>query len=194
MAKIDIEKYIEELRGVDCKSPDLYSLKKELNSLSSSTAFEDFEKEASVISKDALGQVSDFGALIRMKALASEISKKSAINNKLHSVHFGISMLKNSDSKDCSQIIKALSEFNLSGLIWELNDFRAKLGELEKLHSRLMPKSLDSRLDTASRKNHLEKLSSIHNRQKKVLVAAAGLFIKIVKGKIKAGKGLNKRL
>ena len=97
MVKIDVGSYIEELRNfAEGRDVDLYSLKSELNKLSESKAFEDFEKDMSVIGKDALEQVKDFSLLIKMRSLASEISKKSIINDRLHSMHLSLNLLRNS--------------------------------------------------------------------------------------------------
>lgn len=196
MIGIDVEKYIDELKGFseEGKDLDLYSLKKELVSLSGcSGVFSDFEKSMSVIGKDALEQVNDFSLLIKMKSLASEISKKSSISDRLHSIHFNLNLLKNSSSNDNSQIRKAFSALGISSLAEELNDFKSKLNGMEKFHSQLLPKGLDNKLEMERHRKHLDNLHSIHKRQKDALISAVKLFVKMAKKHIKSQKSFKNK-
>ena len=71
MVKIDIEKYINELKGFvnEGKAIDLYSLKKELISLNeSSIVFDNFEKESMSIDKDVMQQIEDLSLLIKIRS------------------------------------------------------------------------------------------------------------------------------
>lgn len=197
--KIDVSDYIDELRSFagESKDPDLYSLKRELADLSnSSRIFEDFERNAAVIGRDMLGEIHDFGSLIRIKNLASEIGGKSKINDKLHSLHFSINLLKNaSDIKDVSPVKGAINAFlrndetKIDAMVNELNDFKSKLDEIKEHHSNLLPKSLDNRLEIENRYNkHIGHLYSIHKRQKNALVSSIKLFLKLAKRHISSLK------
>lgn len=174
---------------------DLYSLKRELASLSdSSKIFGDFERNAAAVDREVLERIRDFGSLIKIRSLASEIKGKSKINDKLHSLHFSLNMLKNASS-DISPLKGAISAFlrndetRIEGMIDELNDFKAKLDKIKEHHSNLLPKSLDSKLEIENRyNNHIEQLYSIHKRQKNALASSIKLFLKLAKNHINSLK------
>ena len=147
MAKSDIEKYIDELKGLasEPEELDLYSLKKELTNLSeSSKVFEDFEKESMVVDKDLLKQIDNLGLLIKIRNLASEIKNKKQINDKLHSLHFNLNLLKNTPLENSIKTIKIAfntflydNETKIDSIINELNDFKTKLDEIKNQHKNL---------------------------------------------------------
>ena len=186
---MNIEKYIDELRGFSSegKEIDLYSLKKELINLSqSSGVFENFEKESMVIDKDVLSQIKDLSLLIKIRNLASEIKNKKLINDKLHSLHFSLNILKNASNissiKNALNIFLFNDDLKINSMIDELNDFKAKLDEIKKHHSNLMPKSLDNKLEIENKYDkHIEQLHSIHRRQKNALISTVKLFSKLTK-------------
>lgn len=193
MIRIDIEKYLNELGdfGTEEKEPDLYSLKKEIINLNkSSKIFENFEKESMIIDKNVLSQIQDFSLLMKIKNLASEIKNKNKINEKLHSLHFNLNLLKNStDKKTVSSVINLFlynHETKIDTIIGELNDFKKKLDEIKKHHSNLLPKSLDNKLEIENKySKHIEQLHSIHKKQKSALISTAKLFLKLTKKQIK---------
>ncbi|MDP3765114.1 MAG: hypothetical protein Q8R04_01245 [Nanoarchaeota archaeon] len=192
MAKSDIEKYIDELKGFasEPEDLDLYSLKRELTNLSeSSKIFEDFEKESMVIDKDLLKQIGNLSLLIKIKNLASEIKNKKQINDRLHRLHFNLNILKNSSmTKNIPLIKNSLDVFlynegtKIDTIINELNDFKSKLEEMEKHHSNLLPKGLDNKIKIETKYDkHIEQLHSIHRRQKQALISTVKLFLKMTK-------------
>ena len=194
MIRIDVEKYIDELRGYsrESKDLDLYSLKKELIDLNkSSNVFENFEEESRAVDKDVLSQVKDLSSLIKIKNLASEIKDKKQISEKLHSLHFNLNLLSNSQSHDASSIKNILDVFlknqdaRIDVIINELNDFKTKLEEIKKLHSSLLSKGLDNRIKIEAKYNkHIEGLQSMHKRQKDTFMSAVNLFLKMAKNHI----------
>lgn len=196
MAGIDVGKYIDELREFSGEGGDLdmYSLKKELNELSgASGAFESFEREYASIDKDSLEQIKDLSLLMKVKALASEIRNKRQINDKLHSLHFNLNILKNSSTASGASPVKnALNAFlydkdtKIGTIVDELNHFKSQLEELKKHHSSLLPKGLDNDVKIETKYNkHIERLHCIHKKQRNVLVSAAKLFLKLAKEHIK---------
>lgn len=193
MVKIDVEQYISELKGVHAaEEMDLYSLKKELLFLNEcSEVFDDFEKEAASISKETLSRVQGLGLLLKMRKLASELKSKKEINNKLHSFHFSLNLIKNASSHSAAK--NAISEFlhgnEIQSIADELNDFKSKLEKVGSFHSELLPKSLDSSLELEMKYGrHLKNLDFMHNRQKMALVSAANLFLKLAKQQLKKFK------
>jgi len=195
MANIDVERYIDELKGFadDAKEIDLYSLKKELAGLSeASHVFDNFEKESMSIGKEELSQIQDLSSLIKIRNLACEIKDKKAINDRLHSLHFNLNLLKNADASDSKPIKNAFGAFlhnnetKIDNIIDELNGFKAKLDEIKKHHSSLLPKSLDNKLKIEGKYNkHIENLRSIHKKQKNALVSTIKLFLKLAKRHVK---------
>ena len=196
MEKNSIEEYIDELKGISGqgKDLDLYSLKKELIDLDeSSNVFENFEEETGIIDKDALNQMQDLSLLIKIKNLASEIKNKKEINDKLHSLHFNLNLLKNNLATDSTKSIKnSLHAFlhddktKIDGIINELNDFKAKLEEIKMHHLNLFSKSLDGKLETENKySKHIEQLHSIHKKQKDAMVSTVKLFLKTAKRHVK---------
>ena len=190
MIKIDIEKYINELKGfANEKDIDLYSLKKELINLNdSSKVFDNFEKESMSIDKDAMQQIEDLSLLIKIRSLASKIKDKRNINDKLHSLHFNLNILKNSSLSNTSSIKNMLNIFlhnddsKLDNVINELNDFKVKIDEVKKHYKNLLPKSLDNKLEIENKYNrHIEKLHSIHKKQKQALISTIKLFLRFSK-------------
>ena len=145
--KIDLADYIEKLRNVsEEKEEDLYSIKKQLNSLNeSSAAFDDFEKESIKIDKGSLSQIEDLGLLLKIKSLASVIRGKKEINDKLHSLHFSLNLGKSNDSAmgNIFEMFLRHDDTKIDIIVHELNDFKGKLKEIKTHHSSLLPKSLD---------------------------------------------------
>lgn len=190
MVKIDVASYIERLRSLsEEKEEDLYSIKKNLNSLSESAgAFDDFEEESVKINKDSLSQIEDMSLLLKIKSLASGIRKKKEINERLHSLHFSLNLGKNNASamNGAFDMFLRNNDTKIENIIHELNDFKAKLGEIKKHHSKLLPKSLDNKLEIEDKYDgHLEKLHSIHKRQKLAFISLTKLFLKTAKGHIR---------
>ena len=189
MVKIDVANYIEQLRNASKeKEEDLYSIKKNLDSLNgSSAAFDDFENESIKIDKKSLEQIEDLSLLLKIKSLASDIRKKKEINEKLHSLHFSLNLGKNNASSMNAVfgIFLRNSNTKIDSMVHELNDFRVKLKEIKKLHSRLLPKSLDNKLEIEDKYGkHLKRLHSIHKKQKEVFVSLTKLFLKMAKNHI----------
>ena len=196
MAKAGVEEYIDELMGFESggKDMDLYSLKKELVDLDeSSSVFENFEKETKVIDKDALSQIMDLSLLVKIRNLASEIRNKSKINEKLHSLHFNLNLLKNYPAANNAKSIKNAfniflhnDETKIDNIINELNDFKSKLHGAKKVYSKLLPKSLDNKIKIENKYDkHIERLHSIHKRQRNALISTVKLFLKLTKKQIK---------
>lgn len=197
MARIDIEDYIKEMKGLDKNDYlDFYSLKKELNNLSeSSKVFDDFERESMHIGTETLNQMMDLSSLIKIKALASQIKDKKSINDGLHTLHFNLGMAKNSpiesagSMKRLADVFLLNPETKIDSMIGELNYFKAKLEEIKKHHSNLLPKSLDSKIKIEGKYGkHIEMLHSVHQRQKNAFLSIAGMFLKQAKSHIKSLK------
>ena len=193
MIKNNVEKYIDELKNFENVETelDLYSLKKELNNLNaSSKIFDNFEKESTHIDKDTLKQVQNLSSLMKIRSLASEIKNKKHINGKLHDFHFNLNLLNNaSDIKALKNTINLFlcnDETKIDAIIDELNDFKTKLDEIKRHHKNLLPTSLDNKLNIESKYGrHIEKLHSIHKRQKDALISTVKLFLKLSKKQIK---------
>ena len=136
--------------------------------------------------------------MIKIRKLASEIKNKKQINDKLHSLHFNLHLLKNaSDSKTLKNTINLFlynNETKIAAIIDELNDFKAKLHQIKNYHSNLLPKSLDNKLEIENKySRHIEQLHSIHKRQKDALTSTVKLFLKFTKKHIKTYKNLKTR-
>ncbi len=196
MVRIDVSKYIDELKNftAEAKEIDLYSLKNELVKLNeSSKVFEDFEKESMTIGKNTLSQIQNLSSLIKIRNLASEIKKKDKINEKLHSLHFNLNILKNASNistiKNVLNVFLYNNDSKIDNIINELNDFKIKLGEIKNHHKNLLPKSLDNKLVIENKYNkHIEQLHSIHKKQKNALISTVKLFLKLTKKQIKCQK------
>ncbi|HLD18975.1 MAG TPA: hypothetical protein VJB90_03115 [Candidatus Nanoarchaeia archaeon] len=198
MASIDVENHIEELKGFagNAKDVDLYSLKKELTGLSeASHVFDNFEKESMSIGREELSQMQNLSLLIKIRKLACEIKDKKQINDRLHSLHFNLNMLKNADAGSLKPIKSAFDAFlhnnetKIDNIISELNDFKTKIDGINKHHSNLLPRSLDNKLKIDGKYGrHIEKLHSIHKKQKNALVSTIRLFLKMAKKHIKSLK------
>lgn len=170
------------------KEADLYSIKREINSLNASSAFDDFEKESIKIGKAALDQVEEWGILLKIKSLASDIGKKKGINERLHSLHFSLNLGKNNYSAMGSVFEAFLrdNETGIGSMINELNDFKSKLHEIEWHHSKLLPKSLDNKIEMGEKYGrHLENLHSVHKKQKKAFMSLASLFLRMAKNHLR---------
>lgn len=180
---------------------DLYTLKKELIDLSkSSCIFDNFEKETRVIDKYALVQIQDLSLLMKIKNLASEIKNKKVINDKLDSLHFNLSLLKNSTESSASTIKNVFhiflynDETKIETLINELNDFKTKLEKIKYHRSRLFPKSLDNKLKIEDNySKYFEQLHSIHKKQKDIFILLVNSFLDTTKNHIKTLQKFKKR-
>ena len=195
--KIGIGNYMLNQEGFEeDKAMDLYSLKKELDILNnSSKVFDNFEKESMHIDKDALEQIEDFNLLLKIRKLSSEMKGKKAINDKLDTLHFSLNILKNADSNDIKPLKNIMNLFlynndtKIETIIRELNDFKHKINEIKKHHENLLPKSLDNKLKIEGKYNkHIEKLHSMHKRQKAAFISITKLFLKLAKNHIKNQK------
>ena len=185
MASKDVERYVEELKGAN--EAEFYSLKNELISLSrSSKVFENFEREHMVIGREVLHEMQDLSSLGKMRTLAAEISSKKKINEKLRVLHSTLA------KEPMNAVLHAFlnnEETKIDGIIYELNDFKAKLDEIKKHHSTLLPKSLDNKLKLENKYGrHIEQLHSIHKKQKKALAETIKLFLKLAKKHIRKFK------
>ena len=196
MIRIDFNKYIDELKNFanEGKELDLYSLKKELVDLNEfSKVFDAFEKETMFIDKDTIKQIQDLSLLMKIRNLASEIKNKKQINDKLHSLHFNLNLLKNMLLENSTKTIKIAfntflhnNETKIDSIINELNDFKIKLGEIKNHHKNLLSKSLDNKIEIENKYNkHIEKLYFIHEKQKNVLISTVKLFLKLTKKHIR---------
>ena len=193
MVRIDLGKYIDELKGFESEAEemDLYSLKKELMQLSdSSKIFEEFEKESMVVNKDVLNQIQDLSSLIKIKKLASEIKNKNQINEKLHSFHFNLNILKNASNfssvKNVLNVFLYDNKTKIDGIINDLNDFKTNLDQIKKCHSNLLSKALDNKLEIEDKYNkYIEQLYLMHKKQKNALISTIKLFLKLAKKHIK---------
>src|SRR3989338_11438755 len=195
--KIGIGNYMLNQEGFEeDKAMDLYSLKKELDILNnSSKVFDNFEKESMHIDKDALEQIEDFNLLLKIRKLSSELKDKKAINDRLNTLHFSLNLLKNTDAGDIKQIKSTLDLFlynnytKIDNIINELNDFKHKISQFKKHHENLLPKSLDNKLKIEGKySRHIEKLHSMHKRQKNAFISMTKLFLKLAKNHIKNQK------
>src|SRR3989338_1858010 len=200
--KIGIGNYMLNQEGFEeDKAMDLYSLKKELDILNnSSKVFDNFEKESMHIDKDALEQIEDFNLLLKIRKLSSEMKGKKAINDKLDTLHFSLNILKNADSNDIKPLKNIMNLFlynndtKIETIIRELNDFKHKINEIKKHHENLLPKSLDNKLKIEGKYNkHIEKLHSMHKRQKNAFISITKLFLKLAKNHIKSLQKLKKQ-
>ncbi len=182
MASKDVEKYIEELKCED--EAESYSLKSELANLSqSSKAFENFEREHMVIGKEMLHEMQDLSSLGKMRELAAEISGKKKINEKLHALH---STLTKEPIDVVLHIFLNNKETRIDTIIDELNDFKAKLAEIKKHHSNLLPNSLDNKLKLDNKYGrHIEKLHVIHKKQKSAFAVTIKIFLNLTRKHIK---------
>jgi len=147
------------------------------------------------IDKDALEQIEDFNLLLKIRKLSSEMKGKKAINDKLDTLHFSLNILKNADSNDIKPLKNIMNLFlynndtKIETIIRELNDFKHKINEVKKHHENLLPKSLDNKLKIEGKYNkHIEKLHSMHKRQKAAFISITKLFLKLAKNHIKNQK------
>ncbi|MBI3034968.1 hypothetical protein HYY71_01470 [Candidatus Woesearchaeota archaeon] len=194
MARTDIERYIGELKGSveSGKSQDLYSLKKELMKLNeASAAFENFERESTIIGKELVRDAQDLSLLVKIRNLALQIKNKKRINDNLHSLHFNLNIIKNSgDERAIKSALGAFLNNNdtcVNSMIYELNDFKAKLEDVQNYHSILLPQSLDNRLRTDEKyKRHIERLNAIHKKQKDAFASTVMLFLKFARKRMKS--------
>lgn len=162
----------------------------------SSKVFEDFKKSSMLIGKGMLAQVQNFGSLIKIRNLASEIRNKSRINEKLHSLHFSLNLLKTAPfTNDASAVKNAVNAFlcnnetKIDSMVNELNDFKIKLDKIKEHRSNLSQKSLDNKLEIEGKYDkHIEQLHLIHKKQKNALVSIVRLFLKFTKKHTKSLK------
>ena len=192
MVRIDVYKYIDQLKGLSGvkNETDLYSLKRELLDLSeSSKTFNEFEKESMSIGKDLLEQVTGLGHLVKIRKLSSELGNKREINEKLHTLHFNLILMKNAfAANDINSLKKAAGVFlhrkdsNIDNVINELNDFKSKLDQLKIHRSNLLKNSLENKIGLGNKyARHMEKQHSIHERQKCALISTVRLFVKLTR-------------
>ena len=70
----------------------------------------------------------------------------------------------------------------LDNIINELDDFKSKLDEIKKYYKNLLPKSLDNKLEIENKYDrHIDKLHSIHKKQKQALISTIKLFLRFSK-------------
>ncbi len=157
-----------------------------------SNVFDNFERETFSVDKEHLDQIQDLSLLLKIKNLSSQLKNKKEINKKLNTLHFNLNLLKNKTAADEKSIKNIVDIFlhnedsKIDNIIGELNDFKNKLDKIKQHHSKLLPKSLDNKIELEAKYNrHLENLHSIHKRQKNTLISTIRLFIKYTKKHIK---------
>ena len=175
-----INDYIGQLKGFSAENG---SVEDNLDSLNkSSHAFDNLQKHSSRIGKYHLHNLEEFSSLIKIKNLASEISPKKSITERLIRLNSAVDSLpkRKIDSDSLKAAIYSVFHDKENGvhfIIDELNSFKSKLNELENHHSKIY-KSLDDKASVHGlQKEHIEHLHSIHASQKKALKGIISKFI-----------------
>jgi hypothetical protein len=176
-----IDEYIGQLNGI----PSGMALDGSLEALNAKNhLFDELPKSASKIGKDHLHGLEEFGSLVKIKSLSSEISSKKSITSRLAALNSAVEAIarKRLDSSSLKAALYSVFHDKESGaniIIDELNRFKSKLNELEKHHSKIC-NSLDSMASSHGhglQKEHIGQLHSVHASQKKALKSIISNFI-----------------
>lgn len=180
MFKINITDIREELDNL-----------KEINEI-----VDNFQKFSDLHDKKFLKQVYHQDIPFRITLMNSHLKEKNEINERLRELSYNLSVLRSSIvTKDKEKTLKTINKFlksdysGVSVITDELNEFKEKINNLDEHYKLLMnyvPKTLDHKITTEAKyKEHINKLHSIHEKQKEIFVNTVRLFLKISKKGLK---------
>ena len=173
MFKINLKEIREELDNI-----------KEINEI-----IDNFQKFSELHDERFLKQVYNQDIPLNISLTNSHLKEKNEISERLRELSFDLAVLRSSTlTKNKEKTLKTINKFlksdysGVSVIASELNDFKERISSLESHYKLLMnyiPKTLDHRLTTEYKcKKHINKLHSIHKKQKKLFISIAGLFVK----------------
>lgn len=153
---------------------------------------DNFQKFSDLHDKKFLKQVYPRDIPLNATIINSHLKEKSEISERLRDMFYNLSVLRSSIlTKDKEKTLKMINNFlkndysGVSAITSELNDFKEKINSLENHYNLLMnymPKTLDNKIITEAKCiEHINKLHSIHKKQKELFVNIAGLFVKLSK-------------
>lgn len=173
MFNINLKEIREELDNI-----------KEINEI-----IDNFQKFSELHDERFLKQVYIQDIPINISLINSHLKEKNEISERLRELCFNLAVLRSSTlTKNKEKTLKTIHKFlkndysGVSVITSELNDFKEKISSLESHYKLLMdyvPKTLDHRITTEYKcRKHINKLHSIHKKQKELFVSIAGLFVK----------------
>jgi len=158
---------------------------------------DNFQRFSELHDKEFLKQVYPQDIPFKITLMNSHLKEKNEISERLRSLFFDLSVLRSSIvTKDKEKALKIIKNFlkndysGVSAITSELNDFKEKINALDE-HYRLlmhyMPKTLDYKIKTEAKYNeHVNKLHSVHKKQKEIFVDIVRLFLKLSKSSLKS--------
>ena len=173
MFKINLTEIREELENL-----------KEINEV-----INNFQKFSELHDKKFLKQVYNQDIPLNISLTNSHLKEKNEISERLRELHFNLSVLRSSTlTNNKEKTLKMINNFlksdysGISVLTNELNEFKGKIKNLDDHYKLLMdyiPKTLDHKLTTEVKcKGHINRLHSIHKKQKNIFVNISKLFVK----------------
>jgi hypothetical protein len=129
------------------------------------------------------------------RAMVSEIIEKKEINNRLANLTLNLASLNDAAVDDNKDKIKSKTSLILNNeyssikvIISELNSFKSKIDEFEKMHDELLKSNLIS-LDIKMQLEHdfkkKRQMEELYNKQKCILVDLSKVFVKLAKESVK---------
>lgn len=157
---------------------------------------DNFQKFSDLHDKEFLKQVYHQDIPFKITLINSHLKEKNEINERLRELYFDLSVLRSSIlTKDKEKTLKTINKFlksdysGVSIITDELNEFKEKINNLDehyKLLINYVPKTLDHKITTEAKyKEHIDKLHSVHQKQKDIFMDTVRLFLKISKKGLK---------
>lgn len=173
MFKIDLKEIREELENL-----------KEINEI-----IDSFQKFSELHDKKFLKQVYNQDIPLNISLTNSHLKEKNEISERLRELQFNLSVLRSSAlTNNKEKTLKMINNFlksdysGINVITNELNDFKSKIKNLDEHYKLLMdyiPKTLDHKITTEAKcKELIDKLHSIHKKQKDIFLDISKLFVK----------------
>lgn len=179
---------------------ELKQIKEELEDIKEINEIVDnFQEFSELHDKEFLKQVYPQDIPFKLALMNSRIKEKNEISERLRGLSYNLSVLRSSIlTKDHKNTLKIINDFlkndysGVSAITDELNDFKEKINRLDSYYNILMnqmPKTLDHKLTTEQKqKGYINKLHSLHQKQKKIFINTSKLFTELSKNSIKIMK------
>ncbi len=202
---IGIRNYTGSSKGLAFPKSGIKALeeaKRELEGLHEyNSVFDELEKADLFAAENSIHF--DNEMFIQASSLISEIAGKQEIMQRLNSLSYSITWLNSAiSSKDNYIINKSIETIlkndysSISSIISELDSLKSSMGKLEALHENLFKSGLSLDVKALLEQDFREKrkkLNGLYEKQKKILLALSGIFVKLSKDEVIKKKASSKK-
>ncbi|MBL7054913.1 hypothetical protein ISS05_04100 [Candidatus Woesearchaeota archaeon] len=170
---------------------NIIEIREELENLKEiKEVIDNFQKYSELHDKKFLKTVYQQSIPVEITLMNSHLKEKNELNERLRSLFYNLSVLRSSIlTKDKEKTLKVINNFlkndysGIPAITNELNELKSKIKNLDDHYKLLMdyvPKNLEHKLTTEAKcKEHIDRLHSIHKKQKDIFMDISRWFVKL---------------